>query len=209
MGLQSLKINVAGVNNVAVGSNSGQYNVSGVNNTYLGYNSGPASGDDSYGYSSAIGANSIVTASNQIMLGTTTSIPACFTPSISAGTFIASETPPATSYTVSSTPSVFKLTSDFGSNTITIPDTIINDSVILIVSVSSDSWNITLPNAGTRPGLKMTIIDKMLLSNTITSPSLIFINSTSATGTTTLTTDNTMYNTPYIFQSDGSDWYVL
>ena len=59
-----------GNNNVYVGCNAGYYNQTGEHNTYLGYYSGPDNGDNALSNSTAIGYNSKVTESNQIVLGT-------------------------------------------------------------------------------------------------------------------------------------------
>ena len=87
VGINSLATSTQGISNVAVGSNtlqiltSGNFNSvfgdnAGINqgtgsyNTFLGSSTGQAVGDgNSYTYSTAIGANAIITASNQMVLG--------------------------------------------------------------------------------------------------------------------------------------------
>jgi hypothetical protein len=51
-----------------MGYNAGSANVDGSFNTYIGYNANANAGN--YSYSTAIGANSLITGSNQIVLGT-------------------------------------------------------------------------------------------------------------------------------------------
>jgi len=67
-GYQALLANTTGINNTAIGSLAGDVITTGSNNTFLGYGADTNSG--SYGNSTAIGANAIITASNQIVLGT-------------------------------------------------------------------------------------------------------------------------------------------
>ena len=77
VGYQSLFLNTTGDNNTAIGVLSGvNYNgtttptqgeKSGYNNTYVGFNTYP---DAVYNNSTALGAYAVITASNQIMLGT-------------------------------------------------------------------------------------------------------------------------------------------
>ena len=56
--------------NSALGYHSAQYDISGNNNTYLGSNTGqPKTDTNIYTYSTAIGANAVITDSNQIMVG--------------------------------------------------------------------------------------------------------------------------------------------
>jgi hypothetical protein len=69
-GYQALLANTTGINNTAIGSLAGDVITTGSNNTFLGYGADTNSG--SYGNSTAIGANAIITASNQIVLGTST-----------------------------------------------------------------------------------------------------------------------------------------
>jgi len=70
VGCQSFFNKLQGGNNTALGYNAGYYDISGNSNTYLGYSSGQSSTDKSlYQYSTAIGANAVITASNQMMLG--------------------------------------------------------------------------------------------------------------------------------------------
>ena len=87
MGLNSLALNLSGGDNTADGSNALQYttgnnnsalgasagfnNASGQNNTFLGYAAGPPSGTGTLGNATAIGANSVVSASNAMILGGT------------------------------------------------------------------------------------------------------------------------------------------
>ena len=75
IGKEALYSNDTGSNNTAVGSISGygngsNPNITGSNNTYIGYNTGCASTNLSN--STAIGSGATITASNQIVLGTST-----------------------------------------------------------------------------------------------------------------------------------------
>ena len=69
VGALSLYYNVAGIYNTAVGDLAGQYNTSGMFNTYFGVNAGPAVKDSTLINSMALGYNSIVSATNTIVLG--------------------------------------------------------------------------------------------------------------------------------------------
>lgn len=69
IGLNALCNNVGGYNNTAIGSESGCYYLTNCNNcTFIGYKA--SSNADYYSKSTAIGAESKITDSNQIMLGT-------------------------------------------------------------------------------------------------------------------------------------------
>ena len=73
LGISALASNTTGANNTALGANAGTAgtaNLTGSNNTYVGYNA-KANGS-AYTQSTALGANAIITASNQVVLGTTT-----------------------------------------------------------------------------------------------------------------------------------------
>ncbi|GAB4048006.1 tail fiber domain-containing protein [Spirosoma litoris] len=63
----ALRLNTTGANNTASGTIALQNNTTGSYNTALGYNSGPSTGN--LNNATAIGANAIVNASNQIVLG--------------------------------------------------------------------------------------------------------------------------------------------
>ncbi len=70
VGTYSLFNNTDGSNNVALGFFAGGNNVNGSNNTFLGSRSGQQTGDANiYEYATAIGAGSIIDASNQIIMG--------------------------------------------------------------------------------------------------------------------------------------------
>lgn len=58
-----------GTNNTGIGTNAGNNNTTGSNNTYVGYNALPNA--TNYSNSTALGAGAQITASNQIVLGTT------------------------------------------------------------------------------------------------------------------------------------------
>jgi hypothetical protein len=66
IGANSLQQNISGYYNVAIGANSLQQNISGNYNTAIGTYS---TANYNCNYSTAIGANAIITASNQIVLG--------------------------------------------------------------------------------------------------------------------------------------------
>jgi hypothetical protein len=66
-GRQSGLNNTTGDSNIAVGSGAGRANITGFRNTFLGTDANAASGDLSW--ATAIGANSIVSTSNSIVLG--------------------------------------------------------------------------------------------------------------------------------------------
>ena len=70
LGLQSLNGNTTGSYNTGVGYYSGATNTSGTYNTYVGYNANANAG--TYSKSTALGTGATITASNQIMLGTST-----------------------------------------------------------------------------------------------------------------------------------------
>jgi len=84
IGVSSLYRMTTGMNNSALGYGSGLYDVSGNSNTYLGASSSQLQGDNNvYHNSTAIGYNSVINASNQIMLGGlyTSTYPTVFIPS--------------------------------------------------------------------------------------------------------------------------------
>jgi hypothetical protein len=73
VGSGALSSNTTGTNNTALGANAGNAgtaNTTGSNNTYVGYQA-QANGSG-YSTSTALGAGAIITASNQVVLGTTT-----------------------------------------------------------------------------------------------------------------------------------------
>ena len=71
VGWNALNGNTIGGGLTAVGSGAGQYDVTGSNNTYLGYSAGQTSGLNA-SKSTAIGNQATITASNQVVLGTST-----------------------------------------------------------------------------------------------------------------------------------------
>ena len=68
----ALRLNTTGQSNTASGTVALQYNVTGNNNTALGFNPGPLAANPNLTNATAIGANAIVSASNQIVLGDNT-----------------------------------------------------------------------------------------------------------------------------------------
>jgi hypothetical protein len=68
VGVKSLYDNVTGINNTAIGVLSGKGNVEGNNNTYIGNYTSASSGG--FSFSTAIGFQSKITQSHQIVLGT-------------------------------------------------------------------------------------------------------------------------------------------
>ncbi len=68
VGYQSLRSTTSGTTNVAIGYQSGYNNVIGSFNTYIGYGADASAG--TYAVSTAVGANSSITGSSQIVLGT-------------------------------------------------------------------------------------------------------------------------------------------
>jgi hypothetical protein len=73
VGVFSMSASKANSNCTAIGASSGTYDISGKNNTYLGASTGQLNTDKNiYNNSTAIGYNSVITASNQIVLGTST-----------------------------------------------------------------------------------------------------------------------------------------
>jgi len=70
IGHLALGANTTGAQNTAVGSSAGAANITGANNTFLGYNANTNA--NNHGNSTAIGAFSVISASNQIVLGTST-----------------------------------------------------------------------------------------------------------------------------------------
>lgn len=69
-GYFGLKINTSGSFNTSVGGGAGQTNTTGSNNTYLGR--GADANAATYSNSTALGSGATITASNQIMMGTST-----------------------------------------------------------------------------------------------------------------------------------------
>jgi hypothetical protein len=82
IGTDSL-INSTGNNNTSLGSASGRNATTNANCTYLGFNSGIDVSGNTWTHSTAIGQNSLITASNQIVLGglNSTTLPTVFIPS--------------------------------------------------------------------------------------------------------------------------------
>jgi len=79
VGSSSLKaLQVGGNNNTAIGFNSGAANKTGANNTYLGQ--GADANSNSFSNSTAIGTGSIITKTDQIVLGKSTSPPEVYIP---------------------------------------------------------------------------------------------------------------------------------
>jgi hypothetical protein len=72
MGYSALNKVTSGSNNVGIGVFAGKEITTGNNNTYIGHGANAATGLTDLSNSTAIGYNAIVTASNQIMLGTAT-----------------------------------------------------------------------------------------------------------------------------------------
>jgi len=93
IGSLSLQYNTIGIGNVAIGYNSGGTigNTSSTNCTFIGTSSN--SGNANYTNSTAIGANAVITASNQIVLGNSsvtriTTTGAFSAPSVKSGTLL-------------------------------------------------------------------------------------------------------------------------
>jgi trimeric autotransporter adhesin len=126
----------------AIGHFAGRYSADTSEfNTYVGYESGPASGSAVFTQSTALGYGAITTASNQMMIGRNTEtveIPGALE---------------VTGYPVAAQP-LYINTGISSVTTYTIPITIINDSVFLIVGGNT----ITLPDVATRPGLRLTFV---------------------------------------------------
>ena len=79
VGSSSLKaVEVGGNNNTAIGVNSGAANKTGANNTYLGQ--GADANSNSFSNSTAVGSESKITKSDQIVLGKSTSPPEVYIP---------------------------------------------------------------------------------------------------------------------------------
>jgi hypothetical protein len=70
IGHLALGATTTGAQNTAIGSSAGAANITGANNTFLGYNANTNA--NNHGNSTAIGAFSVISASNQIVLGTST-----------------------------------------------------------------------------------------------------------------------------------------
>jgi hypothetical protein len=70
IGYSGLYNNTTGSSNTALGYFAGQFNKTGTFNTYLGSGTDIDSSANSWTRSTAIGANAKITASNQVMLGT-------------------------------------------------------------------------------------------------------------------------------------------
>ena len=154
VGLNAMYANTSSYN-TGVGNGAGQYDVGGSSNTYLGYAAGQANGDlNVYINSTAIGANSVVTKSNQMVLGT--SFETVYVP----GT-LSLESSTAVSYPISSQPSVTVLTA---ASTV-LPDDILDNSII---QLNTGSSAVTLPDPATRPGLVLNIYNNNGKSNNIT-----------------------------------------
>ena len=79
VGSSSLKaLEIGGNNNTAIGFNSGATNITGANNTYLGEGADAASG--AFSNSTALGSGSIITKTDQIVLGKSTNPPEIYIP---------------------------------------------------------------------------------------------------------------------------------
>ena len=79
VGSSSLKaLEIGGNNNTAIGFNSGATNITGANNTYLGEGADAASG--AFSNSTALGSGSIITKTDQIVLGKSTNPPEVYIP---------------------------------------------------------------------------------------------------------------------------------
>ena len=98
-GFDALYNNTTGSNNTAVGYNAGSPSVyedtTGSNNTFLGASSGPGTQPD-LSYATAIGANSIVSQPNALVLGSILNMNGCTSPCISTNVGIGTATPGAT-----------------------------------------------------------------------------------------------------------------
>jgi hypothetical protein len=68
-GNDALRFNSTGTNNTAIGNTAGYDNKTGTYNTFLGANTDVDSSANTWSSSTAIGANALITASNQITLG--------------------------------------------------------------------------------------------------------------------------------------------
>ena len=89
VGTTSLQTNTTGGQNTAIGTQALINNTTGSNNTAIGYNAGPTSGT-TYSNSTCIGANSVITASNQLVLGVSTTNVVCLGTLSSSGLITAS-----------------------------------------------------------------------------------------------------------------------
>jgi hypothetical protein len=72
VGNSALYSNTTGIENSAIGDNAGYNNTTGTYNTFLGANTNISPTSATWSNSTAIGANALITASNQITLGTAT-----------------------------------------------------------------------------------------------------------------------------------------
>lgn len=77
LGFYALPTNTSGINNTAIGNSAGGINsgvglTTGTNNTFLGANTNIVTGQEACNKSTAIGQGAIITASNQVVLGTST-----------------------------------------------------------------------------------------------------------------------------------------
>ncbi|UFH52619.1 tail fiber domain-containing protein [Spirosoma sp. KNUC1025] len=68
-GTLAMNANTTGQGNTAAGTIALRYNKTGSSNSALGYNAGPTSANPNLNNTTAIGANAVVSASNQIVLG--------------------------------------------------------------------------------------------------------------------------------------------
>ena len=136
IGDSALYYNVDGTNNTAVGCQSGNAtnSPSTSNCTYLGYNTGVSPSGSSYNNSTAIGASAVITASNQIVLGTaseTVSIPGTLSlgslslSTLAVGTLYLTSIPSSTIYMTSINGNAFEFynTSNSGAGFLFYPST--------------------------------------------------------------------------------------
>jgi hypothetical protein len=156
----ALRVNTSGVGNVAIGYGSGGGNVGitgntgGINCTFIGLNTN--SGNSSYTNSTAIGANSVITASNQIVLGNSSVSEITTTASLSAQSVI-SETILYSSGTTmnltTSSPQNILITTVGTTLNVNLPNSPTNGTSFMIVSYSFSTLNINA--AGTNTILHM------------------------------------------------------
>ncbi len=85
-GYKALYSNTTGNNNTASGRDALENNTSGSSNTAVGYLAGPGSGSPALTNSTALGANAIVSQSNSLVLGNTTSTPGAEFVNVGIGT---------------------------------------------------------------------------------------------------------------------------
>ena len=85
-GYKALYSNTTGSNNTASGRDALENNTSGSINTAVGYSAGPGSGSPGLTNSTALGANAVVSQSNTLVLGNTTSTPGAEFVNVGIGT---------------------------------------------------------------------------------------------------------------------------